>query len=161
MRRILVAVDETFASREAARTAVEYAERLGARLTFLHVLPPRVSDDRGLGDAPEFAAFERACAREAQRLVQDACGLMGTRQPEADTRVCYGEPVDALCLAAEAPDVDLVITGTRERGALARALLGSVAARLVSRCCKPVLVVPERSALHASEEGALGATRPA
>lgn len=146
MRRILVAVDETHASREAARTAVEYAERLGARLTFLHVLPARVSDDRGLGDAPEFAAFEQACAREAQRMVEEACRLTGSRPPEADTRVCYGEPVEVLCTAAKAHDVDLVITGTRERGALARALLGSVAAQLVSRCCKPVLVVPERQA---------------
>jgi nucleotide-binding universal stress UspA family protein len=157
MRRILVAVDETHASREAARTAVEYAERLGARLTFLHVLPPRVSDDRGLGEAPEFAAFENACAREAQRMVEEACRLTGSRRPEADTRVCYGEPVEALCRAAEARDVDLVITGTRERGALARALLGSVAAQLVSRCCKPVLVVPERyTGPTAGEEGLPG-----
>ncbi|HZI10832.1 MAG TPA: universal stress protein [Myxococcus sp.] len=155
MRRILVAVDETHASREAARTAVEYAERLGARLTFLHVLPRRVSDDWGKGDAPEFAAFERACAREAQRMVEDACRLTGMSRPEADTRVCYGEPVEALCLAAEDPDVDLVITGTRERGTLARALLGSVAGQLVSRCCKPVLVVPERHGRPEPETGPL------
>lgn len=144
MRRILVAVDETHASREAALMAIEYAERLGARLTFLHVLPARVSADEGLGDAPEFAAFEQACAQRAQRLVEEACQLTGARRPSADASVRYGEPVEVLCLAAEAADVDLVITGTRERGPLARALLGSVAAQLVSRCCKPVLVVPER-----------------
>ncbi|HLM47996.1 MAG TPA: universal stress protein, partial [Myxococcaceae bacterium] len=40
-------------------------------------------------------------------------------------------------------DVDLVIVGTRARGALARTLLGSVADTLLRTCPKPVMVVPE------------------
>jgi len=146
MRRILVAVDETEASRDAARMAVEYAERLGARLTFLHVLPERVSGAGSSQDAPEFADFERACEVHAARLLEEVCQLTGSPLPLVDTQVRYGDPVEALCTAAQADDVDLVMTGTRERGPLARALLGSVALRLVSQCCKPVLVVPHRQA---------------
>ncbi|NMO23643.1 universal stress protein [Pyxidicoccus fallax] len=150
MRRILVAVDETEASRDAARMAVEYAERLGARLTFVHVLPP----DSSL-EVPEFAAFERACEARAAQLLEEACQLTGIPRPQVDTQVRHGDPVEVLCTAARAEDVDLVMTGTRERGALARALLGSVAMRLVSQCPKPVLVVPHRNApaaSHAPEE---------
>jgi nucleotide-binding universal stress UspA family protein len=150
MRRILVAVDETEASREAARLAVEYARRLGARLTFLHVLPPYSSED-----APEFEAFERACEARAAQLLEEARQLTGAPRLHADTQVRHGDPVEVLCAAARAEDVDLVMVGTRERGPLARALLGSVATRLVSQCPKPVLVVPHRhdsTPRHASEE---------
>ncbi len=146
MRRILVAVDETEASRDAARMAVEYAKRLGARLTFVHVLPARVSGDGSSQEAPEFAAFERACEVRAARLLEEACQHGGGTLPDVDTQVRYGDPVEVLCAAARAEDVDLVMTGTRERGSLARALLGSVAIQLVSQCPKPVLVVPHRQA---------------
>jgi nucleotide-binding universal stress UspA family protein len=50
-----------------------------------------------------------------------------------------------LTSLAEAEDVDMVIVGARARGSLTRMLLGSVSAELLSRCSKPVLVVPERS----------------
>ncbi|MBZ4416262.1 universal stress protein [Myxococcus sp. RHSTA-1-4] len=147
MRRILVAVDETEASRDAARMAVEYAERLGARLTFVHVLPP----DSSL-EVPEFADFERACEARAAQLLEEACQLTGIPHPQADLQVRHGDPVEVLCAAALAEDVDLVMTGTRERGPLARALLGSVAMRLVSQCSKPVLVVPHRHAPAGNHE---------
>ncbi len=159
MRRILVAVDGTLASREAARTALEYAEHLCMQVTFVHVLPARVAD--AAGEAPEFAAFEAACERYAEELVKQACFAQGSRSWRADTRVVHGEPVDALCTLAEEPDVDLVILGTRARGPLARSLLGSVSGQLMSRCAKPVMVVPERS-LYAEaqrERGGMEAPR--
>lgn len=150
MRRILVAVDETEASHDAARMACEYAERLGARLTFVHVLPTPVSGKGSSQDAPEFDAFERACEVHAARLLEEACQLTGRPAPRVDTQVRYGDPVEELCAAALADDVDLVMTGTRERGPVARTLLGSVAERLVRECPKPVLVVPHRHAAPGS-----------
>jgi len=43
--------------------------------------------------------------------------------------------------AAAAPDVSLVVVGSRGQGAVARVLLGSVSDRLVHVCPKPILVV--------------------
>jgi len=141
MRRILVAVDGTAASREASSTALEYAEHLGMKVTFVHVLPAGQE-----GDAAEYAAFEMACEKYAAQLLRQACFARGGRAWRADTRVVRGDTVASLCTLAEAEDVDLVIIGTRPRGPLARTLLGSVSARLLSRCSKPVMVVPERAA---------------
>ncbi|HEX8699537.1 MAG TPA: universal stress protein [Myxococcaceae bacterium] len=144
MRRILVAVDGTEASHEAASTALEYAEHLCMQVTFVHVLPTRVAEQEG--DAPEFAAFEAACETYAAQLLRQACFVRGGRSWRADTRVVHGDTVASLCELAKAEDVDLVIIGTRSRGPLARTLLGSVSGQLLSRCTKPVLVVPERAA---------------
>jgi nucleotide-binding universal stress UspA family protein len=143
MRRILVAVDGSPASQEAAVTALEYAERLGRKVTFVHVLPGRVAGETGV--APEFEAFESACEQYAEELLKDTCVSTGPRTWGASTLVAHGEPVAVLSTLAKAEDVDLVIVGARARGSLARMLLGSVSAELLSRCSKPVLIVPERS----------------
>jgi len=59
----------------------------------------------------------------------------------AETIVEKGAPAETLAALAAAGDVDLVVVGHRGRNAVARALMGSVADRLVQICSKPVLVV--------------------
>lgn len=152
MRRVLVAVDGTEVAREAARVGLELAERLGVRVTLLHVLPPAVA---GEGELDDFAAFERACEEHARELLAEVSRSTGRRGPPTDTAVLHGEPALAISRAAEAEDVDLVIVGTRARGTLVRTLLGSVADELLHRCPKPVMVVPEgprRARLPAEEQ---------
>lgn len=160
MRRILVAVDGTQAAHEAARVALEYAARLGARVTFLHVLPPRVAGQAG--EAPEFEAFEEACEAYARKLVAEVLSLGEQAGTRADSAVAHGEPTAAILTAARAEDVDLVIVGARHRGPLARTLLGSVSAELMALCPKPVMVVPEqlRHAESQPEEEALAPALP-
>jgi nucleotide-binding universal stress UspA family protein len=143
MRRILVAVDGTQASREAARMALEYARGLHSQVTFVHVLPERVAEEAG--DAPEFAAFERACEQYAEALLEEACANTDNCPRSVSTLVAHGEPAAVLSTLAKDEDVDLVIVGARARGPLARTLLGSVSGELMCRCPKPVLVVPERA----------------
>lgn len=153
MRRILVAVDGTQASHEAARVALEYAGRLDARVTFLHVLPPRVAE--WTGDAPDYSAFEKVCEDYAEQLMAEVLQLGGVAGPRTDTEVEYGDPSEVILAAALAEDVDLLIVGARERGSVVRTLLGSVSADVVARCSKPVMVVPER--MRSAEAHAPGA----
>ncbi len=152
MRRILVAVDGTRASHTAAHLALEYAVRLGARLTFLHVLPAPVAGQAG--EAPDFASFESACEAYARELLANAAQLGGTAGLSTATVVEYGDPSEAILGAAAAEDVDLVIMGSRGRGPLARLLLGSVSSDLIARCPKPVMVVPERTPPGETQESA-------
>jgi nucleotide-binding universal stress UspA family protein len=139
MRRILVAVDSTPVAREAARVGLELAERVGAKVTLVHVLPTSV----GEGETADFAAFERACEEYAAGLLAEVRQLTGRSGPPTGLAVLHGEPAEAISTAAREEDVDLVIVGTRARGALARTLLGSVADTLLQCCPKPLMVVPE------------------
>ncbi|HEX8825119.1 MAG TPA: universal stress protein [Archangium sp.] len=141
MRRILVAVDSTPVAREAARLGLELAERVSARVTLVHVLPHAVAE----GETADFAAFERACEEYASGLLAELHQLTGRSGPPTELAVLHGEPAEAISRAAAVEDVDLVIVGTRARGALARTLLGSVADTLLHQCPKPVMVVPEGS----------------
>jgi nucleotide-binding universal stress UspA family protein len=139
MRRILVAVDSTPVAREAARVGLELAERVGAQVTLVHVLPSTVAE----GETADFAAFERACEDSAAGLLAELHQHTGRGGPPTSQAVLRGEPAEAIAQAALAEDVDLVIVGTRTRGTLARTLLGSVADTLLRRCPKPLMVVPE------------------
>jgi nucleotide-binding universal stress UspA family protein len=139
MRRILVAVDSTEVAREAARVALELGGRMGARVMLVHVLPDSVAE----GETADFAAFERACEDYARGLLEELRQHTGRSGPSTGIAVLHGEPAGAISKAANEEDVDLVVVGTRTRGALARTLMGSVADELLRTCPKPVMVVPE------------------
>jgi nucleotide-binding universal stress UspA family protein len=59
---------------------------------------------------------------------------------EVTTRIEYGSPGATICRIAEEVGADVVVVGTRGRGAIARALLGSVSAHVATHAPCPVLV---------------------
>ncbi|HTO76750.1 MAG TPA: universal stress protein [Thermoanaerobaculia bacterium] len=62
------------------------------------------------------------------------------------------EPIaEAIARSASAARADLVVVGTHGRGAVGRALLGSVTRRLVHVCRRPLVVVPGPVAARPSE----------
>ncbi len=139
MRRILVGVDGSEPSQKAARLAAEIAARFGSTLALAYVVPRLLlpPDVYGL----TLADVEREHRAYAEKLVGEALLHLGDAGVNADTLVLYGSPAESLAEAAAAPDVDLVVLGSRGRGAVARVLLGSVSDRLVHISSKPVLVV--------------------
>jgi nucleotide-binding universal stress UspA family protein len=89
----------------------------------LHYSTPRLTltvKERGEG----LAAREEDM-RQAQAILQE-------RGIAADALVARGDPASAIARLAEEHDVDLVIVGTRELGALQR-LLGQSVSQAVSR----------------------------
>jgi len=118
---ILLATDLSGCSGPAARVAAEYARRLGARLHVLHVRPSETS-------APE-TALRRLVAELGGGPVLSA---VETGIPVADKIVRY----------AEDHGIGLIVVGTHRRTGVSRALLGSVAERVVRTAACPVLAVP-------------------
>lgn len=134
--RVLVGVDASPAGREALRRAHLLAERFGARLTLVHVLPDVA---RAEAEAPDFAPFDDHVVAHARRFLQDVSAALG---PGAEARVCFGTPAEVLAREAEDEAVACVVVGSRQLGPLGRVLLGSVSDELLRRCKKPVFVVP-------------------
>ncbi|HEX8910364.1 MAG TPA: universal stress protein [Anaeromyxobacteraceae bacterium] len=139
MKRILVGIDGSEPAAKAAQMAAEIAIRFGARITLAYVVPRLLLPPDAYGLT--VADVEQEHHAYAEKLLAHAVAQLGESGVQADTRVLTGPPAETLAEAAQASDVDLVVAGSRGRGAVARVLLGSVSDRLVHISPKPVLVV--------------------
>jgi nucleotide-binding universal stress UspA family protein len=107
---LLVGYDGSPYARAAAGTARAFAARTGARTLLVSVATDEVSP----------AELDAALAEEA--------GLFAT---PVETRVITGRPADALAAEAQRVGASMIAVGTRGRGAVGRALFGSVADALL------------------------------
>jgi nucleotide-binding universal stress UspA family protein len=139
MKRILVAIDGSEPAARGARLAADIAARFGARLTLLYVVPRLLLPPDVYGLTVE--EVEREHRAHADRILQGAIAALDGAGVEIDSQVLSGAPAETLAEAAAAPDVGLMVVGSRGQGAVARVLLGSVSDRLVHVCPKPILVV--------------------
>jgi nucleotide-binding universal stress UspA family protein len=139
MKRILVGVDGSKESRDAAKFAADIARATGAQLIIASAVAPVIATE----GAPELVVRAEEWAQkekqQAQVMVKEIAASIGQGVP-VETIVTSGSPAVAIAELARSGDVELVVVGHRGRNAVARALLGSVADRLVQISPKPVLV---------------------
>ena len=128
-RTVLVPVNSSVPSAQAARHALDLSRLLGCRVTMVHVLDDDASDDA------------RLRARETlERL--SAGARFPPRLRVAESR---GRSIpDAIIEIAREESADLILIGTHGRDGLERLVLGSVAQAVAARAALPVLVIPER-----------------
>ncbi len=138
MKRILVGVDGSDASQGAARLAAEIAVRFGARLTLAYVIPNLLLPPDAYG--MNVSDVEENNREYAEKVLASSVAKLGEAGVQVDTAVLSGPPAESLAEAAASGGADLVVVGSRGRGAVARVLLGSVSDRLVHISSRPVLV---------------------
>ncbi|HUJ26533.1 MAG TPA: universal stress protein [Myxococcales bacterium] len=140
MKRILVGVDGSKESRAAAKFAEEIARATQSQLIIASAVAPVVVTETAPELVAQAAAWQGKERDLAQASVKEIAATIGPGVA-VETMVVDGMAAAALAELAKAGDVELVVVGHRGRNAVARALLGSVADRLVQISPKPVLVV--------------------
>jgi nucleotide-binding universal stress UspA family protein len=145
-RTILCGVDGSLDSRLALRAAAQLSAQLDARLVVAHVVQTTPATTRigPIGGppvlAPPIGAELEAGRKVLEHVVQDE-GL-----DDVERRVVYGFPADRLADLGDEEDADLIVVGSRGRGAFKAAFLGSVSGELIGVARCPVLVVPPGAA---------------
>lgn len=145
---ILVAVDGSQSSMNAALRAISLANEYQARLTGLYVVPSNINygylDDNTLSEWPA----------EIRRIVSNAItkgeGYLDSIKEKAkenaiqfESKVIFGgsSVVRAIVEYAENNDMDLIVMGTIGISGFKRLLLGSTASGVVTYAHCPVLLV--------------------
>lgn len=145
MNRILCPIDFSPFSERALAYAMKLAVWYGARLHVMHVMPLlQRSTINGLT-----ASSLTLTGRNFRSLIERY------RLPGADVSaglVESADPATRILEAAEAFDVDLIVTGSHGRTGYQHALLGSVVETLLRRSTRPVLAIPSHFAARPTAE---------
>jgi nucleotide-binding universal stress UspA family protein len=143
-RKLLVAYDFSPSADAAIAHAAREARETHATIDVVHVLPlPVPLDGAAVVSYPSPTELE-----DVRRQLQDAIKRLGFDAPcHVVVGVSIGETLLAL---ARERSVEQLIVGTRGRGPIRRALLGSVADYLVRHADCPVTTVraPQQEALR-------------
>lgn len=138
MKQIVIATDGSPSAQEAVEVGLELAKEQGADVTFVHVTPPeKFVGGRG-GTMPVAHREQMDESETALKAAADAA-------EEADVSYALerisGDTVDTIVVLADTKEADLIVVGSRGRGAVAATLLGSVSRGLLHHAKRPVLVV--------------------
>jgi nucleotide-binding universal stress UspA family protein len=143
---IACGIDGSADSQAALSFAEQLASRLGIRLVLAHVgelayIPYAAAAPFG-GSAVQIAVAEEIDSQKeaAERLLEQVAADAGLA--DAERRVALGHPGERLADLADDEDAELIVVGSRGRGAFKAAFLGSVSNSLVGVARCPVAIVP-------------------
>ncbi|MBC7683252.1 MAG: universal stress protein [Ferruginibacter sp.] len=140
--KILVAVDGS----KFALHAVKYAAKLVAQLLpgSHSITLLSVHDDTGLGHAKAFVGSETVAdyLREiSEKELKPARKVLNAAGIQHDMVERTGHVAKEILDCAQKGKFDLVVLGSKGRGAIADLLIGSVAQRVLAAAQQPVLLV--------------------
>jgi len=144
--RILYATDLSKNSLYAFGYAVQIARQFGAEITVLHVAEP-VSGTLGNWVKEKMEEEELALSVDTIRKhLERFCEVMDRERTciefVSNILVRVGQPAEEILGAALEEASDMVVLGTRGKGFLKNAILGSVSRTVLDHSPKPVVVIP-------------------
>ena len=144
--KVLAALDLARTTPDVLREARIWARRLSAELILIHVAEPD-PDFIGYGAGPE--SVRLAVAHKFTRAHQRIEALSVELRKEgldATALLLQGATAETILREAERLSADVVLMGTRARGAVRELFVGSVSKEVLRRSTRPVLLIPPRDA---------------
>ncbi len=163
MRRIVLATDDSAASRAAEAIVARWPIFVGSTVRVMSVAdvtPPwKVAAPWTSAIAPSMHGqvidayiAELASAKEGHRLIAEAAATrLRAAGHRAEGEMRAGDAAAEIIGAAEEIQADLIVIGSRGRSGLTRLLLGSVARNVLSGSAASVLITREAASEHGGE----------
>ena len=134
--RLLVAVDHSEVSDRAIAAAKDLALLSKGKVWVLHLLEKEIIAQ--MGDVPSESD------QEAAQPVRDGVSMLRQAGIDAEGEIrstTFGHAAREILADAKEHDADVIIMGSRGRGDLSGAVLGSTAHKVIHLTDRPVLVV--------------------
>jgi len=141
--RIVVPTDFSDCSQEAWELARRVAAAPGSELVLTHVLTEFPLYGEGVLSIETARKIREGSRRWAESALEDWVGKARAEGLSARAALRSGVPYEEIVALARDERADLIVVGTHGRGGINRALLGSVADRVVRLAPCPVLTVRE------------------
>ena len=145
-QRIMVAIDDSFATSNVLATAIEMAKLSAASLAICHAVDETLFAQR-MGEimlSNSVTAIENNLRGEAKAFLEQAAEVARTAGVAVETRLIASEAKQVADMLAEAASewrADLLVVGSHGKRGLDRFFVGSVAGRLVQKARTSLLLV--------------------
>ena len=142
IRRILFPTDFSEPARKAQKYAMALADRFGAELHLLHVVPEvamPLPDSTTAWTLPP--ADLKLVVEAAEKQLLEELGPDWAEERRTVHTAVVGNAVEEIVKYANEHEIGMIVIGTHGRTGLAHLLLGSVAEKLVRLATCPVLTV--------------------
>ncbi len=150
MGPVLCCLDDSEGARHALSVARLLATRLELELVLVHIEPPT--------EAPGVSAAPAGQQRLREAEMGDAESLLARLASEASldprvrARTAIGREAERIVAICEEEGASFVVLGSRGRGGLASALLGSVSSEVAAKAPCPCVIVPPTAGQSASTD---------
>lgn len=147
MKNILVPIDFSKASRNAAEYAVSLAESFDAAVTFLNVVaPPILMDDSVLASV---MVTQAELLEKSKQLMNKEVEIFSKKYPvKIKGFVREGMAADIIGEMAKVKQASLIVMGMKGKGK-SHSVFGSTTTLIIRKLSLPVLVIPEKAAYKA------------
>ncbi len=144
MKTILVPTDFSKSASNAFRYALEMARRTRAEILVLHVIFPNEGVDNNVYNAFWIDEYFKQREKDLEDWVDRQKRKEDFKKVVCRVQCTIGFPVQAVHAVAEKEGADLIVMGTTGATGLRKVLLGSVAAGVIAKTTKPVIIVPQK-----------------
>ena len=153
-RTILVPEDGQPEHEIGLQVAADLARTTGAQLNLLFVVPTAATLSGGEAAASQLLPgstrimldlAERGACEHIQQHVAALVGGASSPALSVEAHVLRGDPALEVCAAAEKMDADLVVLATHGKAGATAFWSGSVAAKIIRDCPRPLLLVPAQA----------------
>jgi nucleotide-binding universal stress UspA family protein len=141
--KILVPLDGSARAEKILPHVEQMAKSFGSQVILLQVVEPIVTVSSADVFVPPTDSFSAKLER-AQAYLNELQEKLREKRIDAETRVVGSTIVDAICEAAELEKADLIAMASHGRTGAARVFYGSVAAGVLHRVDRPLLIIRSR-----------------
>jgi nucleotide-binding universal stress UspA family protein len=144
--KILHPTDFSDCATAAQTTALDLVRRLGGEIVLLQVLVETPLYGESVLNMPTVRRVYDAQRKWAEKTLEARAADLRQGGTKASWRVQVGVPFEEIVKIADEERADMIVMGTHGRAGLNRALLGSIAERVIRLAPCPVLTVRETTA---------------
>jgi nucleotide-binding universal stress UspA family protein len=140
---LLVPLDGSRFAESALTHALEFAQKFGSKITLVRAIDPPHTIAADVGDTADMIIKMRELTKkEAESYLQSQSGSLRQQGYDVETEILMGTSTpQAILMAADDQNVDLIVMCTHGRSGLGRFVFGSVAEKVVRHAKVPVLLI--------------------